>query len=103
MLAKSPTLRARSQPQCHDPNRLVSLLVKLVSGVVSPIADGLDTEMAPKMGKKKAAGPAETTRTITRSAGVEAKVRRIEDLKVKFAGVGKLCFSSHVFLHRVSS
>ncbi|KAL9136597.1 MAG: hypothetical protein Q9175_002189 [Cornicularia normoerica] len=45
--------------------------------------------MAPRKGQKKAAGPAKTPRTITRSAGMEVKFNRIGELKVKFAGVTK--------------
>ena len=45
--------------------------------------------MAPKKDEKKAAGPAKTLRTTTRFAEVEAKLKRIEELKVNFAGVGK--------------
>lgn len=103
VLATSPASWAVSRPRCKGPFRLVSLLKKLISADVGPFADGFDTEMAPKICRKKAAGPARTTGIITRSAEVEAKLKRIGDLKVRFAGVGGLSFSSQFFLIRISS
>ena len=42
-----------------------------------------------KRNEKNTAGPAKTPRSVTRSADMEDKVQRIEELKAKFAGVGK--------------
>ena len=56
---------------------------------LAPYADRSDTEMAPEKDQKNAAGPIKTPHTITRSADTEAKLKRIKELKAKFAGVGK--------------
>lgn len=45
--------------------------------------------MASEKDEKNAAGPAKTPPNITRSADMEAKVQRIEELKAKFVEVGK--------------
>ena len=45
--------------------------------------------MAPEKDEKNAAGSAKTSRTIIRSADMEAKLKRVKELKAKFAGVGK--------------
>ena len=45
--------------------------------------------MAPEMGNKKAAGPAETPHIVASSVGMDVKPSRIGELKVKFAGVTK--------------
>ena len=58
-------------------------------GELGLLADHSDTDMATKKDEKKAARPAKTPRTVTRSAEMEVKLKRIGELKVKFAGVGK--------------
>ncbi len=68
---------------------LITSLEKLVPGETGQLADHSDTEMALKKGKKKAAGPAKIPRTDTRSAEMDAKLKRIGELKAKFAGVAK--------------
>lgn len=74
---------------CEAPYPLTCLLRNLDSSESGPNADHSNTQMAPRKGQKKAAGPAKTPRTITRSAGMEVKFNRIGELKVKFAGVTK--------------
>lgn len=45
--------------------------------------------MAPEKAEKNAAVPAKTPHSITKPADMEAKLKRIKELKAKFAGVGK--------------
>ena len=62
---------------------------KLAVSELTQFADRSDIEMAPEKDEKNATGPAKTLRTVTRSADMETKVKRIKELKAKFAGVGK--------------
>ena len=62
----------------------------LVAGELGSFVDGPDADMAPKKGETKAAGPAKTPRIVARSAELEAKFKRMEELKAKFAGLAKL-------------
>ena len=68
---------------------MITSLGKLVPGETGQFADRSGTEMALKKGTKKAAGPAKSRRTTTRSAGMDARLKRIGELKAKFAGVAK--------------
>ena len=62
---------------------------KLHCGELGPFADRSGTEMAPKKGKKKGAGPTKTRRTITRSTKMETKLNLLGELEMRFAGVAK--------------
>ena len=77
-----------SQPWLQGPAFLGFLLV---AGKLGPFAKRSDIEMAPEKKEKKAAESANAT---TRSADMEAQLNRIRELKVKFAGVGKLSIPS---------
>ena len=45
--------------------------------------------MAPERNEKNVAGLAKTPRIVTRSADMEAKLKRIKELKAKFKAIGK--------------
>ena len=62
----------------------------LVAGELGSFVDGPDADMAPQKGETKPAGPAKTPRIVARSAELEAKFKRMEELKAKFAGLAKL-------------
>lgn len=89
VLAASPVSRACSRSSCEGPYPLISFLGNLVRGELGSFAERSDTEMAPRKGKKRAAGPAQTPRTITKSAEMKAKLDRFRELKARFAGVAK--------------
>ena len=77
------SIRLRGSLHLNHPAR------KLVVSEPGPLADSFDTEMSHTKDENGAAGPAMTPRTVTRSAEVDVKLKRIGELKVKFAGVSK--------------
>ena len=89
MLATSTISQACSQHRYQGPYPLITSLEKLFPGETGQLADHSDTEMALKKDKRKATGPAKIPRTNTRSAEMDAKLKRIGELKAKFAGIAK--------------
>lgn len=89
MLVRFPVYQACSQSFPKGPCPLHFLAQEHHCQELGSFAKRSDTEMAPRKGRKKAAGLAKIHRTMTRSAEMEAKIERIEELKMKFAGVAK--------------